>query len=95
MIEGHERLGILTAELMEQLEESEVDEGHTARLGEVMIVVEVDVDKDGGEEEDGFTAIRTRCSSGKYWIQKGLLAAGAQRLDDSQAEDREAKDDEE
>lgn len=92
MIQGREKLGALAAELMEQFEEAEVEDGYEGRLGEVVIVAEVDIDKIHGADEDGYTAIRTRCTNGKQWIQLGLLEAGIERVHDCRQELAEEDD---
>lgn len=63
-------LGVVTAELMETLEEefSEYDE---VTVGVVAVIAEVNFFTDGEEE----TAIAFRCSDGRRWIQIGLFNA--------------------
>lgn len=80
MIEGAEKLGVLAAELMQQFEEAEIVDGFKGVLGEVLIVAEINVDKIGGGDEDGVTAIRTRSTNAKQWVQLGLLNAGIDRV---------------
>ena len=68
------RLGQVTAELMEKLSEDWDEE--SAELGEVMVLAEVKVtDEDG----DDWTYIAWRCSDPRNWVQRGLLHASLEQ----------------
>jgi hypothetical protein len=61
------RVGTTAAELMEHLTDS-LDGGE--EIGEVMILVEVSGDDEGGN----WTDIFWRCSDPRAWVQHGMLA---------------------
>jgi hypothetical protein len=65
------KVGVVTAELMDYLAESYGDD--EVGVGTVMVLVEVT-----GTDEDGddWTAIQSRCSDPRAWVQNGMLHAG-------------------
>ena len=80
MIEGMELLGRLAAELLEEIEQEDVPDGHSATIATVAIVVDMSAD-DG--EGGGANRIKTRCSDDRRWVQEGLLDAGRRIIRDS------------
>ena len=87
MIEGGEKLGQLTAELLDIIEAAELPEGSEAHIRTAAIVIEIERDDTDGE---GYTKILTRCTDTRRWLQEGLLEAGKVAI----RRDTEAADDE-
>lgn len=65
------KVGIVAADLMDDLISDQQEIGHDQQIGEVMLVAEVR----GDDGDGGYTYIRFRCSDEREWIQRGLLRA--------------------
>jgi hypothetical protein len=66
------KLGVVAANLMDDLTKDQAEIGDEQELGVVMLLAEV-----RGEDEDGtsYTYIRFRGSDDREWIQRGILHA--------------------
>jgi hypothetical protein len=65
------KVGIVAANLMDDLAKDQAEIGDDQTLGEIMLLAEVQ-----GEDEDGsYTYIRFRCSDDRQWVQRGMLHA--------------------
>lgn len=74
------KLGIVAANLMDDLVKDQAEAGDDQTLGEVMLLAEIQ-----GEDEDGpYTYLRFRCSDDREWVQRGMLhsALDQERLGD-------------
>ncbi len=81
------QIGVLTAELMERIEESFNENHELVTIGVVAVVAEI-IYKD--EDGDEFEAIEYRCSDDRRWIQHGLFSVASKvALALGQAEDTE------
>ncbi len=76
-------LGVVAANLMDDLAKDQAEIGDDQELGEVMLLAEVR----GQDAEGAYTYIRFRCSDEREWIQRGILHAA---LD----QERQGSDDE-
>lgn len=71
MLDGLDKVGVLAAQLMDQMEEeSEPEDNET--IGEVMLLAEVR----GTDANGPYTYITWRCSDKREWAQRGMLHAG-------------------
>jgi hypothetical protein len=69
------KVGVVAAQLMEDLENDQAEIADEQTIGEVMLLAEV-----RGEDEDGsYTYIRFRCSDGREWVQRGMLHAALEQ----------------
>lgn len=66
------KVGLVAANLMDDLMADQEEIDHDQEIGEVMLIAEV-----RGADADGtYTYIRFRCSDDREWVQRGLLHAG-------------------
>lgn len=75
-ITGMERVGLLAASLLEQIEADALPEGiSNPRIGTVALVVEIEADQESNEH--GATRIVYRCTDSREWVQAGLFLAAS------------------
>lgn len=82
-VEGTGKIGVLSATLMEELEES-IAEGGTLEINTVAIVVECrssfpeghpDLPANHPAVTNGITSVLYRCNDDRGWVHHGLLTA--------------------
>jgi hypothetical protein len=73
------QVGVLAADLMEQLAEQYEDED--IEIGTVAVVVEISKPDEGGET--GWTAVQYRCSDWRAWVQTGFFHAALRAVESS------------
>lgn len=75
-MKGAEKIGVLAAELMEEIEHEGLPEGvSNPHVGVVGLVVEVRADSE--ENEYGVVSMKCQCTDTRGWIQAGLFQAAA------------------
>lgn len=75
-MKGTEKIGLLAAKLMEQIEQEDLPDGLSdPRVGTVALVVEINADQE--DNEHGAVRIVYRCTDTRDWVQAGLLLAAS------------------
>lgn len=76
MVDGADKIGLLAARLMEEIEAEDLPEGFSnARVGVVGLVIEVEADSE--KNPHGVVQLKYRCSDTRHWVQAGLFTAAS------------------